>query len=254
VPARWRSAIFRKSSSFALCAAIGLGVAPSAAAPSLQPSLEQIVRQFDDVAFGHEHGPSLGVVQKWTENPGLALFTDGHWDLAPYIPAIESYLGAIGRLTGLPVVAERADARKATLRLGFYPRMEFARMPRTGSEAEFRRWVTTSACIAMAVEDPERTGHIVAAAIAIGTDISESQRRHCLLEELVQAMGLPNDACHYRPSLFCEADRVFELTPADRILLRTLYDPRLTVGMAREQALPIVRTVVAELIPSLAAP
>lgn len=213
-----------------------------------------MVRQFDDVAFGHEHGRSRGVVQKWTENPGLALFTGESWDLRPYLPAIQTHLGAIGRLTGLAVLPERVDAAKATLRLGFYPRIEFARMPRIGSDAEFRRWVTTSACVAIAVQDPKRAGHIVAAAIAIGTDISESQRRHCILEELVQAMGLPNDACHYRPSLFCEADRVFALTPADRILLRTLYDPRLTAGMAREEALPIVRIIVGELRSSLGDP
>ena len=71
---------------------------------------------------------------------------------------------------------------------------------------------------------------------------------------VVVIVGLPNDACHYRPSLFCEADRVFALTPADRILLRTLYDPRLSAGMAREEALPIVRIIVGELMPSLAEP
>ena len=213
-----------------------------------------MVRQFDDVAFGHEHGAVRGILQKWTEKPGLALFTGESWDLRPYLPAIQSHLGAIGRLTGLPAVPERVDARKATLRLGFYPRVDFAQMPRVGSEAEFSRWVSTSACVALAVEDPQRAGRIVAAAIAIGTDIPESQRRHCILEELVQSMGLPNDACHYRPSLFCEADRVFELTPADRILLRTLYDPRLTAGMARDEALPIVRAIVAEQMPSLGEP
>lgn len=226
----------------------------SLAAPLPQPGLDQVVRQFEDVAFGHEHGAARGILQKWTERPGIALFTGESWDLRPYLPAIQSHLGAIGHLTGLPAVPERTDARKATLRLGFYPRAKFAQMPRAGSEAEFRRWVSTSACVALAVEDPQRAGRIVAAAIAIGTDIPESQRRHCILEELVQSMGLPNDACHYRPSLFCEADRVFELTSADRILLRTLYDRRLTAGMARDEALPIVRAIVAELMPSLSEP
>lgn len=230
-----------------------MSVTQSVAAPR-PPDLEQVVRQFEAVAFGHEHGVSQDVVQKWTDNPGIALFTRESWDLRPYLPAIQTHLTAISHLTGLAVVPERRDAAKATLRLGFYPRVEFARMPRTGSEAEFRRWVTTSACLALAVQDPERAGRIVGAAIAIGTDIPEGQRRHCILEELVQAMGLPNDACYYRPSLFCEEDRVFELTPADRILLRTLYDPRLPPGMSREEALPIVRTIVAELLPSLDEP
>src|SRR5690606_11798226 len=136
------------------------------------------------------------------------------------------------------------------LRLGFYPRADFAKMPGSRDDPEFRRWVTTSACIALAVSDSEQAGRIKAGAIAIGTDISESQRQHCILEEMVQVLGLPNDACHYRPSLFCEADRVFALTPADAILLKTLYDERLAVGMTREEARPLVRQIIAELTPA----
>ena len=86
---------------------------------------------------------------------------------------------------------------EAALRIGFYPRVAFAQMPRTGSEAEHRRWIATSACLALSVQDPAQAGRIVGAAIAIGADISESQRQRCILEELVQVMGLPNDACHY---------------------------------------------------------
>ena len=63
---------------------------------------------------------------------------------------------------------------------------------------------------------------------------------------------MPNDACHYRPSLFCEYDRVAAMTPADQILLRTLYDRRLTPGMARDDARPIFRQIIAELVASLA--
>lgn len=227
--------------------------AEAGAEPQPQPpGLEQVVRQFDAVAFGHEHGASRAIVQKWAESPGLALFADEGWDARPYLGAIEGHLGAIRSLTGIAVAPERRGVQMAALRLGFYPRVAFAQMPRTGSEAEYRRWITTSACLALAVQDPAQAGRIVAAAIAIGTDIPEGQRRHCLLEELVQAMGLPNDACHYRPSLFCEDDRVFELTPADRLMLKALYDPRLKAGMSRAEALPIVRQIVAELMPGLA--
>lgn len=238
--------------AFALAATLGLSAAAPAAATGLQPSFEEVVQQFDAVVFGHEHGPSRGVVQKWTSAPDLALFATERWDPKPYLPALQAHIVEIGRLTGLAVTARRADASRATLRIGFYPRAAFAQMPRVGSEAEFERWVTTSACIALAVQDPEQAGRIVAAAIAIGTDIPDGQRRHCILEELVQAMGLPNDACHYRPSLFCEKDRVFALTGADQILVRTLYDPRLKAGMKRAEALPLARAIIAELLPTAA--
>jgi hypothetical protein len=227
---------------FVFGSAFGLAAQPRA------PGLEDVIRQFDAVAFGHEHGPSRQIVQKWTESPGLALFSDEQWDARPYLGAIEAHLGAIRSLTGIAVAPERRGAQTAAFRIGFYPRVAFAQMPRVGAEEEHRRWVATSACLALAVQDPRRAGRIVAAAIAIGTDIPEGQRRHCLLEELVQAMGLPNDACHYRPSLFCEEDRVLELAPADRLLLKALYDPRLEAGMSRVEALPIIRRIVTELM------
>jgi len=231
---------------FVLFAALLLPLARETAAAS--PQLEQVIRQFEAVAFGHEHGATRAIVQKWTDSPGLALYAEESWDAGPYLPAIAMHLGAIRSLTGISVAPERRGAQMAALRIGFYPRVAFAQMPKTGPEPEHQRWISTSACLALAVQDPAQAGRIVAAAIAIGTDIPESQRQHCILEELVQVMGLPNDACHYRPSLFCEEDRVFELAPADRLMLKALYDPRLRTGMSRAEALPIVREILAELI------
>src|SRR3546814_11974343 len=116
-------------------------------------------------------------------------------------------------------------------------------MPGPHDEPEYRRWVETSACIALAVGEggDGGRGRIKSGAIAIGTDIPEPQRQHCILEELVQVLGLPNDACHYRPSLFCEKDRVFTMTPADELLLRALFDRRLPSGMPRAEGVPIAR-------------
>src|SRR5690606_6667557 len=212
-----------------------------------QPGFDSIVAQFEEVAFGSEHGNRTSVVRKWTENPGLALFKLPDYDITPYVESIGRHLQVLSDLTGISVSLADAPS-EATLRLGFYPRAEFVNMPGSSDDPEFVRWVSTSACIALAVSDRDNRGSIAAGAIAIGTDIPESQREHCILEELIQVMGLPNDACHYRPSLFCEDDRVFELTAADEILLRTLYDARLVAGTPKEAAMPVVRRIVAELM------
>lgn len=229
------------AASFAAC----MTAAAAAANPAALPPFETIVAQFEDVAFGHEHGASQGVVQKWTEMPSLALYRAADYDINPYLRAIIGHFKAISELTGVKISTASAP-EGATLRLGFYPRSDFGKMPGRKDDPEFRRWVATSACIAIAVNDSEEIGRIKAGAIAIGTDIPEQQRQHCILEEIVQVMGLPNDACHYRPSLFCEYDRVFSLTPADAILLRTLYDRRLPAGMKKDEARPIVRQIIAE--------
>lgn len=235
--------------SFRGCTALlSLALLVLAAFPArAEPGLDSLVAQFEDVAFGREHGNRVGVIRKWTTSPGLALFKRPDYDIDPYMEPLGRHLQEIGALTGFPVHLAKVPAQ-ATLRLGFYPRADFVNMPGSRKDPEFVRWVTTSACLALAIGDRTNRGSIAAGAIAIGTDIPESQREHCILEELVQVLGLPNDACHYRPSLFCEDDRVFEMTGADKILLRTLYDPRLRAGMPRKAAMPLVRTIVSELM------
>ena len=110
------------------------------------------------------------------------------------------------------------------------------------------RALAQNACFAT-VED-HGTGVIDYASAVIGTDNSTSIRNHCHLEEIVQALGPGGDACIIRHSLFRDGPGTYDtgLTEADAIILRTLYDPRLTPGMTAAEAMPIARRVIAELV------
>ena len=44
-------------------------------------------------------------------------------------------------------------------------------------------------------------------------------------------MGLPFDSDRVHPSIFNEASREAALSETDAVLIRTLYDPRLLLGM-----------------------
>lgn len=60
----------------------------------------------------------------------------------------------------------------------------------------------------------------------------------CVVEELSQAMGLPNDSEQVYPSIFNDASKDSLLTPLDVTLLRLLYLPEIHAGMPKELALP----------------
>ena len=60
-------------------------------------------------------------------------------------------------------------------------------------------------------------------------------------------MGLPNDSAIVEASIFNDRSQYFELTANDRMLLRALYDPRITFAMPRERALQLVRTITLQL-------
>ena len=62
-------------------------------------------------------------------------------------------------------------------------------------------------------------------------------------------MGLANDSPSARPSIFNDDEEFALLTKHDAMLLKMLYDKRLTPGMNAEVATPIVRSIAGEMIP-----
>lgn len=73
-------------------------------------------------------------------------------------------------------------------------------------------------------------------------------RLSCLHEEIAQGLGLANDSPRARPSIFNDNDEFALLTPQDALMLRMLYDPRLTPGMTAEEARPIAETLATQVM------
>ncbi|MFV0358800.1 DUF2927 domain-containing protein [Tropicimonas sp.] len=73
-------------------------------------------------------------------------------------------------------------------------------------------------------------------------------RLSCLHEELAQGLGLANDSPVARPSLFNDDEEFALLTTQDELMLKILYDSRLSPGMTATQARPIVDEIAGELM------
>jgi hypothetical protein len=73
-------------------------------------------------------------------------------------------------------------------------------------------------------------------------------RQSCLHEEISQGLGLANDSPRARPSIFNDDEEFAFLTPHDELLLRILYDDRLTPGMSPDVARHISAQIAAELL------
>ena len=63
-----------------------------------------------------------------------------------------------------------------------------------------------------------------------------------------QGLGLANDSPQARPSIFNDDEEFGLLTRHDELLLRILYDSRLSPGMTEEEARPVVEIIAAELL------
>jgi hypothetical protein len=69
----------------------------------------------------------------------------------------------------------------------------------------------------------------------------------CVVEELTQVLGLPNDSDKVFPSVFNDHSTDVFLTGLDVLLLRMLYDPRIVHGMEEAALRPLLRTIAAEI-------
>jgi hypothetical protein len=87
------------------------------------------------------------------------------------------------------------------------------------------------------------------AAIGIVNDLSEAETRHCFVRLMTRALGLFADSDVVQPSVFSpDGAELDYLSVNDKIILRTLYDPRIEPGMKREQALKIARQIIPGLV------
>jgi hypothetical protein len=106
----------------------------------------------------------------------------------------------------------------------------------------------TEYCAVFALEGGARPNTYRAAVAVIRAELPDLLRRSCLHEEIAQGLGLANDDPMARPSVFNDDEEFALLTRLDDLLLRMLYDPRLTPGLTADQARPLVTAIAAELL------
>ena len=172
--------------------------------------------------------------------------------------AVRSYAARLSRVSGLPVQVAANPARanfhvfivNEDERRQLGPRLSEI-VPGIGQSAvqTVEQIPRSTFCLVFAV-DPGNDGRYTHAVAVIRGEHPDLLRLSCIHEELAQGLGLSNDSPQARPSLFNDDEEFALLTRHDELLLRILYDPRLRPGMTVDQARPIVRQIVAEIMGS----
>lgn len=154
-----------------------------------------------------------------------------------------SYSGNTKILSNFHVLVLNEDERKTA-----GPRLEQL-IPGLGQAAinSVINMPRTSYCLVLA-SDPANNGVYRKAVAVIRGEHPDLLRQSCLHEEISQGLGLANDSPRARPSIFNDDEEFAFLTPHDELLLRILYDDRLTPGMSPEVARHISAQIAAELL------
>jgi len=221
---------------------LGLFAAPllfslAAAAPlhaqsrSAWPSSDMLARQFERIAFSSEFGGQyrLGRLIRW--QGAIRVRLAGHYP-DRFKVEVERQLAELRALSGLSIELAQASGEAAP--------------PQMTVEFSTSRGGTTF--------DPEapcrtliwETNYVIRRVQIYITPYPDELRRHCIAEELTQALGLADDSSLVRDSIFNDASSRQRILPWDALMVRVLYDSRLRAGMHKTEAMPIVRRIIAE--------
>jgi hypothetical protein len=221
----------------------------------------KIIRNFDIVAFGNEYtGRRYKHVRKW--KAPIRVGIQGK-DYPPYFEAfVKQHIRDIWDITGHPIelyyswslhrakkLAKDFDPKKVNFILYYMPTKDIPKAVAKhfdDDEAQVRQMIKVSTCFA---KFGTKKNEIKWAISVFPAEHPKNHMRACVVEELTQVLGLPNDSAQVAPSIFNDKSHHFELTDHDRWMLKMLYDPRITVGMPREDSIAMGQRILEELRP-----
>lgn len=231
-------------------------------------AVHDLVRNFELIAFYDEYErgaglkPSSGApvpLRRWAKPVGVTV------EFGATVPQdqrnadlqdISAFTSRLTRITGHPV---RMDAAQPNMHILIFGEDDRALLPQRARQivpgisasalSVFRTLPRNIHCFVMAFSGGGGDAHTYRQAIVvIRAEHPDLLRQSCFHEEMAQGLGLANDTPRARPSIFNDDDEFALLTNHDELLLRMLYDPRLTPGMTLEEARPVIRQIAEELM------
>jgi len=196
-----------------------------------------------EIGLRNEYGRDAGHLRKWQQP--IRIWIDHQVpEAALHRRLIEAHVAQLRSLTGHSIrFVDTPDA--ANLRVVLTRQQ---RLPGLWRKLAGETMPADALCLGRIWSNA--TGEIRRALVVIPVD-SASQRGRlvsCIVEELTQVLGLPNDSDLVYPSVFNDRSTDQLLSGLDLVLLRLLYDPRLHAGMDRAQVRAAATPVLAELV------
>ncbi len=199
-------------------------------------SVDYISQSFTTIALQNEYAERQSSLRKWTQ-PLRYRFEHRTGDQALHEQISETHLQHLASITGLEI--QPADEQQANVEIIFSTEKllsdELAEDMQIDSRAMREKLSRESICIANIRVN--NSGEIQQARVIIPVDRARANAKllSCVVEELTQILGLPNDSEQVFPSIFNDHSHDNVLSGLDEILLRLLYEPALKPGMSQQQ-------------------
>lgn len=235
--------------------------------PDTPFTADDLARNFERIAFYDEYVRGAGLSRGGDTQSGLrrwrgpvrmaAVFGDSvpAERRARDVAEVQGYAARLARITGHPIAYSTENPNFYVFFLSEDDRpaalsqiQQIVPGISDMSLSIFRDIPRSIHCLVAAFSESGNDQNYTTAIALVRDEHPDLLRRSCVHEELAQGLGLANDSPQARPSIFNDDDEFALLTSQDELLLRMLYDPRLTQGMSAAEAAPVARIIARELM------
>lgn len=192
-----------------------------------------IIDSFIDIALGNEYTSTTSILRKWSHPISYQIIHrtgDEHLHEA----LTQTHLAHLADITGL-TITQTTNQTEANLKIIFSSELNLQHELQNDFLVDNKQLLKTlshnGVCLAnFSIDDK---GNITKAIVLIPVDRARAHAKllSCIVEELTQIMGLPNDSDKVFPSIFNDKSTDDYLSGLDFILLKALYHPSLLAGM-----------------------
>ncbi|WCN15536.1 DUF2927 domain-containing protein [Marinomonas mediterranea] len=207
-----------------------------------------IENSFIKIALEREYKKTANPkIIRW-EQPVKIFFSSDAGDSAFQKELLSVHAQHLSHITGLPIDFT-LDPEEANLYAIFtyYNQMEDKVRQYAGDPNKSRKALDEALCLGKIFTNTH--SEITKSVIIIPVDYARQKARFldCIVEEITQLLGLPNDSGDVFPSIFNDVSTDIYLSPLDYLLLRTLYSPRLKTGLNVTQTKAILPDIMKDL-------
>lgn len=197
---------------------------------------------FTQVALRNEYTLTGNVVRKWSQ-PITVWIDHQVGDEAMHTELVEMHLKHLSAVTGHPIKLTEQQ-QKANLTLIFTRQADWGKQVERLFGKEAAAVLHGAVCMA----NFRTNGHyeILEAGVIIPVDQARMHGKlvSCIVEELTQVMGLPNDADSVYPSIFNDKTPEQLLSGLDGLLLKLLYHPSINAGQTEREVKPLADKIL----------
>ncbi len=204
---------------------------------------DYLIESFLEVALKNEFDTRQSHLKKW-QQPISVHMTYEYPDAEQYQHLVNKHLLHLHEITQHPIYRARSES-SANLKIILTTEKKWEQVYLKQYAAKAQQQLMMSVCMGHMRFGAKNA--IVGGTVVIPVDKAIRHRKlvTCVVEELTQVMGLPNDSELVYPSIFNDKTPNDLLTGLDYLLLKLLYQPALKTNMDEKQirkvALPILQ-------------